>query len=338
MELSVIIPVFNAAKTIERCLNCLLFQLTENDEIIVIDDGSTDNSLEIIREIEKNNFNIRVYSQSNMGVGATRNKGIMYASKKWVTFVDADDYVDVNFKNTINKYEEDTVDVVLFEHYFEDISNTPNGSGSVLKIMDRDIRKCIESSLLNEIDGQFDLRSVWANVYKREFLLNNKIAFHIDVVIGEDMLFMLEVFDKASIIKFVKYPIYHYYFMNENSLTNRYKPTLYTDIQNFDKYIQDILDNENRVYYAYYKMNDIVLLMKYTFFNHENKNKYLLRRNEFIRVIRNGKYKLYYKLVCENKLQKRYGLSKRILFWCAQNEMIEALYLLYRLRYWRRSK
>lgn len=95
MKLSIVIPVYNVEKYIERCLNSI-FNLNLENEIILIDDGSTDRSLEIIEKIKENNINenIKIIRQSNQGPSEARNKGIEIAEGEYISFIDSDDFVD----------------------------------------------------------------------------------------------------------------------------------------------------------------------------------------------------------------------------------------------------
>lgn len=336
MEISFIVPMYNSFKTIERCVKSILEQLDEEDELIIIDDGSSDDSLKKVQSILSDNPLVKIYSQVNRGVGETRNSGIKYASKKWITFVDSDDYLDMDLKRIARNTLDDGVDVILYEHYFEDTENNYLANGKETQYTGNDIREFIKKCFLNESPkGQFDLRSIWANIYRRDFIIENNIMFHNDIVIGEDMLFMLEIFKSAINIKFVNLPIYHYFFVNTDSLTNKYKPEMYNDIKKFDQHVRLILDKDEIMSYYYYRMNDIILLMKYTYFNKQNNCRYLCKRKEFIKTIKDGNYKGYYKILCENNLQKKYSISKRITFYFAINEFMEVLYMIFKIKYWR---
>ena len=98
MILSIVVPCYNSEEHIERCLNSLINQnLNEQDyEIIVINDGSTDNSKKHVENIKKNHKNIRLYYQENKGLGAVRNRGMEIAKGKYIYFIDSDDYLAYN--------------------------------------------------------------------------------------------------------------------------------------------------------------------------------------------------------------------------------------------------
>ena len=110
-KVSIIIPVYNAEKFIEKGIKSILEQTYKNIEIILINDGSADNSLKIIKKYEKKFPDIiKVYNQKNMGVGKTRNKGIEVSNGDYITFIDADDYIDSDFIETLmNKISDNDI-------------------------------------------------------------------------------------------------------------------------------------------------------------------------------------------------------------------------------------
>ena len=100
-KITIIVPVYNSENYIRRCVDSVLRQSFEDFELLLINDGSTDGSLKILREYEKSDKRIRVINQENMGVAKTRNKGIKLASGKYIMFIDNDDYIENDY---INKY------------------------------------------------------------------------------------------------------------------------------------------------------------------------------------------------------------------------------------------
>ncbi|HHT99528.1 MAG TPA: glycosyltransferase family 2 protein [Acholeplasma sp.] len=100
-KISVIVPVYNTSKYLEKCLNSIRNQTYENIEIIVVNDGSTDNSLDILNEISKKDKRIKVISQENGGLSKARNTGLEHATGSYVGFIDSDDYIDPNMYETM---------------------------------------------------------------------------------------------------------------------------------------------------------------------------------------------------------------------------------------------
>lgn len=103
IKISIIIPVYNGEKTIERCINSIINNNYENIEIIVINDGSNDRTLEILEKIKKVEKRLKVISQKNSGVSAARNLGIKNSTGDYIYFMDADDYIEENCIKTVMK-------------------------------------------------------------------------------------------------------------------------------------------------------------------------------------------------------------------------------------------
>lgn len=117
IDVSVIVPVYNASKYLSKCLDSLISQTIESYEIIIINDGSTDNSLEIINNY-KSNKKVKIISTKNNGIGIARNKGLKQAKGKYVLFVDSDDYVSEDFiEKMLQKVAEENADVVVCDMY-----------------------------------------------------------------------------------------------------------------------------------------------------------------------------------------------------------------------------
>ena len=111
---SVIIPVYNAQEGIKQCLDSLLNQSFTDFEIILLNDGSTDNSLEVIKKYAADNDFIRVIDKENEGVAKTRNKGIQLAKGKYIVFIDNDDFVDSDYlERFYNAIDQEQLDIVL---------------------------------------------------------------------------------------------------------------------------------------------------------------------------------------------------------------------------------
>ena len=111
---SVIIPVYNAQEGIKQCMDSLLNQSFTDFEIILLNDGSTDNSLEVIKKYAADNDFIRVIDKENEGVAKTRNKGIQLANGKYIVFIDNDDFVDSDYlERFYNAIDQEQLDIVL---------------------------------------------------------------------------------------------------------------------------------------------------------------------------------------------------------------------------------
>lgn len=118
VKISVVAPVYNAEKYLEECLNHIVNQSFQDLEIICINDGSTDNSLEILKEFSKNDDRIKIIDQENQGLGAVRNRGITLAEGDYIYFTDADDYLELNaFEELYEISQKHSVDFTIFKLY-----------------------------------------------------------------------------------------------------------------------------------------------------------------------------------------------------------------------------
>jgi len=117
-KLSVIIPVYNTSKYIEKCLNSILNQYMNDIELIIVNDGSTDNSEEIITkwiDEYKDKIEVKYFKKENGGLSSARNFGVKHATGEYITFVDSDDYLDPQIYQHLEKYMEDKVELIKFK-------------------------------------------------------------------------------------------------------------------------------------------------------------------------------------------------------------------------------
>ena len=197
---SIIIPAYQAEKTICRCINSVRNQTYKNIEIVIIDDGSTDKTREKIKEIQSDS-RIRLYSQANGGVGSARNNGLARAMGEYIMFVDADD--------TINN------DCIMRMLDVEDADIIVSGINSVgYKDMFYELEEGISYNIstigkdLGELYRNRFFNSVCGKLYKRKSIL--KIHFPVDNRIGEDLLFNFQAFQEAENFRILKYNGYDY--------------------------------------------------------------------------------------------------------------------------------
>ena len=179
------------------------------------------------------------------------------------------------------------------------------------------------------------LRSVWSKLYRKSFVLNNGFIFDRGVKQAEDMLFMLKVYEEISAARYVPIPIYGYYFHNETSITNRFKPDYEEIVDSYIRAITPWLDRrpEYKIYHMYFRLNDIILFLKYNLFHPENKLNDVEKRKTVKRLFADDPYKSYYKEVKDAKLLKKYGVEKRIVFFFATHNIYLALKLIVKIKY-----
>lgn len=224
-DISIIVPAYNAEKYLEKCLNSLVNQTKNNIEIIVINDGSTDDTEKIILNFkEKYPQMIKYIFQENSGQSVARNKGIEIAVGKYIAFVDSDDYVEkCMFEVIYNKAIEKDFDVVASNvNCIYPKKNVKISSG--IKFESVSLTRNEKSDLLRNM-----YPVVWNKIYKKELFENKKILFEPDLWF-EDVLFLYKLIPYIKSIGFVEDVLYQYV-QRQNSVTYTYSDKL-LDIYN----------------------------------------------------------------------------------------------------------
>ena len=183
-KLSVVIPVYNLEKHVSRCITSIQNQLLQDIEIIVMDDGSTDRSFEIISKQSQNDIRIKYFKQQNKGVSSARNKGLEIAKGEFITFIDGDDYIDITMLETMYSYAKKNNLNIIFCGLSKS-SNLNNSSGLPYTINSYEyIDKMIE--------GEFP-RTACGVLFRTSLIKDNDIRFDEDMKYGEDMLFTIRI-------------------------------------------------------------------------------------------------------------------------------------------------
>lgn len=211
--ISVIIPVYNAERFLNRCLDSIC---NSQAEVIIIDDGSTDKSLEICISYQKRYKNFTVIHQDNFGVSVARNAGIEVAQGNWICFVDADDYVASDWYDILISQVKKTpkADVIIF--------------GKNIETKEYDQVECVKAALGDRSVISYGSESFgWpcSKLYSRKFLVKNDIRFISGLINGEDSLFNCEAFINAECIVGAKNSFYCVY-RNMLSSTNSFNPLI----------------------------------------------------------------------------------------------------------------
>lgn len=172
-KISIIIPVYNTQKYIKKCLDSVINQSYENKEIIVVNDGSTDDSEKIIDEYAKSFENIRYFYKQNGGLSDARNFGIAKATGDYLCFIDSDDYISNNLFENISKYIENDLDIIKYKLVTvdEEYNNIEKVDGPVFE------NKTGEDAF-NILYGQdVMLQPAWLYLYKTAFWKENKFEY-----------------------------------------------------------------------------------------------------------------------------------------------------------------
>lgn len=292
-KVSLIVPVYNSEKYLKKCLNSLVDQTLKDIEIIVINDGSKDNSEGIIKEF--NDKRIKYISRENKGVGKTRNEGIELATAEYIAFVDSDDYLDTHFcEKMYDKAVKDKCDIVICDFYEE--------SGCLTKVNFKDFSDTNLKEnpyLLNQINlGPCN------KLYKRTLFddVNNRFEEKLKY---EDAPFVVKMFISANKIGKVNECL-TYYVIHGNSETTIRDKRIFDILE-----ITDIIVNElKKVNHPHDSITDLVvmILTDYTI-----QQRYIKDRNERNNFI--NKAFMYLRKLNKNwrkcKYLKRFSILKR---------------------------
>jgi len=226
--ISVIIPVYNAGKYLSACLQSVVEQTYCDLDIILINDGSTDDSLEICRKFEKNDSRIRVFDQNNSGVSAARNKGISVAKGQWFSFVDSDDYLEPEaYEHCLSLADEHSCDAVCYEFYasFPDREKLHETPKDCYGILDRkQTMKLLHSRL----------PFTWAYLFRRKLV--EGLRFDTKICRGEDTKFNTEALHRAQNVYFSDKPLYHYVQTEQSACRGRFRTSQLTAVKLLDFY------------------------------------------------------------------------------------------------------
>lgn len=265
VKVSIIVPIYNSEKYLKKCLDSLVEQTLNDIEFILINDGSTDKSDEIIKNYKDKR--IKYYKRTNHGIGATRNFGIDQASGKYIGFVDSDDYVNKDmYLKMYEKCKENNLDIVVCDYIKEEENKKEIIKFSNFNITDLNNHP----DLLTEIN-----LAPWNKIYKKS-LFDEKTYYPINVKY-EDTPFVALMLSKAKKIGKINDPLYHYTVHN-NSQTTIIDNKVYDIFKICDILLKDLSKNkkiESSVY-------DLIIYLITTYTISQRYIKEKKSRNKFI--------------------------------------------------------
>lgn len=311
-KISVIIPIYNAEKYLRKCVDSIIRQTYSNLEIILINDGSTDESEKICIEYQNNDKRIKLLTKENEGVSSARNAGLSIATGDYITFIDSDDWIsDSSFEDAINVINEHNVDILKYS-YIKDYGFMKKTYKFSIKTNEKIIEENYSKEIYPYVFSTYDLSNIWNAIYKRDILKNLK--FNNSIKYGEDYLFMMNALLNSKSIFFLDKPNYHYY-NNYSSATN------IISYQKFIKNIEDIIVVNQNIYQLVAQNDGIEIKMKYDKIAHEYEliskqivqhykyHEYNKIKNEFSNIINKLEPELIHRI---NKINNNYFKYKII--------------------------
>lgn len=262
MKISVIIPVYNAEKFLHKCLDSVLNQTYKDYEIILVNDGSKDNSGAICDEYAAKYDFIRAFHKENGGASSARNYGLKLAQGEYINFVDADDWMELDMYEKLVNAAGDGVDLVMCN------CKRPDGNGGYNKFTydlpsgyyDRErILESVYPCMIMQEHMDFNpLIAPWGKLYKRSLLVDNGIDFDETLRFCEDELFSAIVSEKMQSFYYLKDEhLYIYYYNPNSSVTsfNAKKWGVYIDL--YEKTRDRFIDNKE---YDFSRQLDLLII------------------------------------------------------------------------------
>lgn len=264
--LSIIVPVYNVEKYIKQCIESLVSQTLKDMEIIVVNDETKDNSIEIVKEFDDKR--IKIVNKKNGGLSSARNAGIEIARGKYIAFVDSDDFIDFNsaYEDMIklaNKYAADIV-VGNANWYYNSNKKLPM---NIDKKMFKNKVISAEKYIVESIKSKRIFVPVWLNLYERELMVSNNIYFK-NGILHEDELFSPQVFLKANKVALYEKDFYNYRqregsIMNSSAKDKRVKDVFSTCLE-LSEIIKTLPNSEVKLYLSNYIV-DVALAVSYKY-------------------------------------------------------------------------
>lgn len=327
-DVSIIVPVYNSEQFLQRCVESILGQSITNIELILVNDGSSDKSGILCDYYAKKDPRVKVIHQRNSGVSSARNKGLDVARGKYISFVDSDDEITLQFiQRGIKLIGEAELYLCGIEMLM------PNKENDFSKEI-----YCIDKSNLMLAKEYMEQAwktvpalcfcSPWCKIYKKKVIERYGLRFDERLSYGEDTLFNLEYIERINHVFVDSEVCYRYYRENPESLYSRYRPEVYEVHSYVYKKWIDVVEKmgcsrSTRQYWNQKYIKIVMAAIPHVFKNSKN----VIERKEVIRKVANN-----------NEL-KCYGskfdahLGQKIIYYALRHELLEFVYFVYKVRY-----
>lgn len=337
--ISIVVPVYNVEKYLRRCLDSLINQTYKNIEIILVNDGSTDNSLEICKEYAQNDSRIKIISKKNEGLGMARNTGIDNASGQYICFFDSDDFVEISAVEKLhNVIVKEQPQIVCFGfknlNSNEDIINTYIPDANKMNFYGDDVINEFLPELISENPDTGRswglIMSACASIYSMKLIKDTGWRFVSERdIISEDVYSLLVLYKNVNKVSILKEALY-FYCVNPSSLTHTYRKDRYEKIEYFYRMCRTVCKElqypeliQKRIIYPYLG-NTIDALKQIV----SSDDKF---RDKFIDLKKIVKDKTLQEVLIASK-NNRWNFEKKILFIAIRYKKTFFIYLLLLLK------
>ena len=254
--ISVIVPVYKVEKYLERCVSSLINQSLEDIEIILVDDGSPDQSGALCEKLQEKDERILVIHKKNGGLSSARNAGMKVARGKYIGFVDSDDDVELDmFQVMVAVAELNNADFVMSDY----IRVTQDGNSALIStnlkggsyLKEGIVKNIYPSLIMGENIDYGPILAVWHCIYNRTFLIKNNITFAEDVRWSEDNLFSAMVGYCANRFVYLKGKGLYHYYQNPGTITTSYREGAWDVYKRMNEYMTSYFENKKDYDFEY---------------------------------------------------------------------------------------
>lgn len=341
-KISIVVPMYKVEKYIGRCIESCINQTFKDIEIILINDESPDNCLNIANEYAKKDSRIKVINQKNSGVSVARNQGIENAKSNWIMFVDGDDWLEENATEKLYKEieKDDKWDIIITSFYTnrgeKQVKDHFFNDENIIFKEDENIelvKNCICKTDISNESSATNVGVPWAKIYNRNFIIKNKCRFQPGLKRMQDMIFNLKAFYLAKKVKSIDILTYHYR-INEGSVTKKFTKDFDVTVIEILRAINNFI-NENNLQdklQNYYDAKAIKLFLEMIRIQYAPDG---LKMNNYqkIKVLQNKLKSNEYKGHINLKNQKLLNKKEKIMNFLINLKMIGIVYYLYRIKY-----
>lgn len=241
VKISIIVPVYNVSpKYLRACLVSLMNQNMRACEFILVSDGAPETENSICEEFSSKDSRFKFFKREHAGVSATRNYGIKKAQGEYITFVDADDWIEVESCNTIYDFaQKNRSDIVFFESILHENHAEKYGNFSLFPInhfSKKQIDDVIQATLFTESIKDVSIPLVACKLIKRNVILDNDIRYSTNVQFSEDRLFNIQCFQHCEKFSYTNRFLYHYR-IHASSATRRFTPNAFDEYTRFISFL-----------------------------------------------------------------------------------------------------
>ncbi|KRF60810.1 hypothetical protein ASG99_07690 [Bacillus sp. Soil768D1] len=334
---TIIVPVYNSENHLVTCIDSILQQSYKNIEVILVNDGSIDNSGLICNEYSRKDYRVKVIHQKNLGPSVARNKGINAASGDYIQFVDSDDYIETNMTNKLIEGMIKSVQLVICGYKSRYINHD--------NVITNDHALPVEGVLKNkefmlffgELYKNSFIHSPCNKLYVTNIIKKMDIRFKKNLYMGEDLLFNLEYIDGCNSISIINEQLYNYMKDDDNnSLTSSFKKDLFENQQMLFHTVREFLINKKC-----YEKNKYFIEITYTD-RIVNCFENLFHINSSLKVsqIREQIYNIVYDDCVRNNIIyfKSYSIQKRLMGEMIKYKSINSIYFYFTMKNLLRSK